>query len=170
MAGVAAFRPGPSTMLGSAHGMRFGAKGTLPTIAGDLSAMWGIEGCETRRENDRNRDRDARYRSTPGRRPSPPITDGPCRTSVCGDPRIDIHLRATERELSNTTSRNRSTSSNRTHPQLTKETPMTARRRPAGAQSPSSVGSLIAGAQPNYGSRTTSPRAAEGLDFAGSSR
>ena len=30
--------PGPSTMLGSAHGMRFGAKGTLPTIAGDLSA------------------------------------------------------------------------------------------------------------------------------------
>jgi threonine/homoserine/homoserine lactone efflux protein len=25
-------------MLGSAHGMRFGAKGTLPTIAGDLSA------------------------------------------------------------------------------------------------------------------------------------
>jgi threonine/homoserine/homoserine lactone efflux protein len=30
--------PGPSTMLGSAHGMRYGAKGTLPTIAGDLSA------------------------------------------------------------------------------------------------------------------------------------
>ena len=30
--------PGPSVMLGSAHGMRYGAKGTLPTIAGDLSA------------------------------------------------------------------------------------------------------------------------------------
>jgi threonine/homoserine/homoserine lactone efflux protein len=30
--------PGPSTMLGSAHGMRYGAKGTLPTIAGDLTA------------------------------------------------------------------------------------------------------------------------------------
>lgn len=42
--------PGPSTMLGSAHGMRYGAKGTLPTIAGDLSAntlqmlaaAWGL--------------------------------------------------------------------------------------------------------------------------------
>ena len=30
--------PGPSVMLGSAHGMRYGARGTLPTIAGDLSA------------------------------------------------------------------------------------------------------------------------------------
>ncbi len=35
---VLALTPGPSTMLGSAHGMRYGAKGTLPTIAGDLSA------------------------------------------------------------------------------------------------------------------------------------
>lgn len=33
-----ALTPGPSTMLGSAHGMRYGAKGTLPTIAGDLTA------------------------------------------------------------------------------------------------------------------------------------
>lgn len=30
--------PGPSVLLGSAHGMRYGARGTLPTIAGDLSA------------------------------------------------------------------------------------------------------------------------------------
>lgn len=30
--------PGPSVMLGSAHGMRYGARGALPTIAGDLSA------------------------------------------------------------------------------------------------------------------------------------
>jgi len=30
--------PGPSVMLGTAHGMRYGAKGTVPTIAGDLSA------------------------------------------------------------------------------------------------------------------------------------
>jgi threonine/homoserine/homoserine lactone efflux protein len=29
---------GPSVMLGSAHGMKYGAKGTVPTIAGDLSA------------------------------------------------------------------------------------------------------------------------------------
>ena len=35
---VLALTPGPSTMLGSAHGMRYGARGTLPTIAGDLSA------------------------------------------------------------------------------------------------------------------------------------
>jgi threonine/homoserine/homoserine lactone efflux protein len=35
---VLALTPGPSTMLGSAHGMRYGAKGTLPTIAGDLTA------------------------------------------------------------------------------------------------------------------------------------
>ena len=35
---VLALTPGPSVMLGSAHGMRYGAKGTLPTIAGDLSA------------------------------------------------------------------------------------------------------------------------------------
>jgi len=35
---VLTLTPGPSTMLGSAHGMRYGAKGTLPTIAGDLSA------------------------------------------------------------------------------------------------------------------------------------
>ncbi len=35
---VLALAPGPSTMLGSAHGMRYGAKGTLPTIAGDLAA------------------------------------------------------------------------------------------------------------------------------------
>ena len=33
-----AVTPGPSTMLGSAHGMRYGGRGTLPTIAGDLSA------------------------------------------------------------------------------------------------------------------------------------
>ena len=33
-----ALTPGPSVMLGSAHGMRYGARGTLPTIAGDLSA------------------------------------------------------------------------------------------------------------------------------------
>lgn len=35
---VLAVTPGPSVMLGSAHGMRYGARGTLPTIAGDLSA------------------------------------------------------------------------------------------------------------------------------------
>ncbi len=35
---VLAITPGPSTMLGSAHGMRYGARGTMPTIAGDLSA------------------------------------------------------------------------------------------------------------------------------------
>ncbi len=35
---VLALTPGPSVMLGSAHGMRYGARGTLPTIAGDLSA------------------------------------------------------------------------------------------------------------------------------------
>jgi len=35
---VLTLAPGPSVMLGSAHGMRYGAKGTLPTIAGDLSA------------------------------------------------------------------------------------------------------------------------------------
>ena len=35
---VLALTPGPSTMLGSAHGMTYGARGTLPTIAGDLSA------------------------------------------------------------------------------------------------------------------------------------
>jgi threonine/homoserine/homoserine lactone efflux protein len=35
---VLALTPGPSTMLGTAHGMRYGAKGTLPTIGGDLSA------------------------------------------------------------------------------------------------------------------------------------
>ena len=35
---VLALTPGPSTMLGSAHGMRYGARGTLPTIGGDLSA------------------------------------------------------------------------------------------------------------------------------------
>ena len=35
---VLALTPGPSVMLGSAHGMRYGPKGTLPTIAGDLSA------------------------------------------------------------------------------------------------------------------------------------
>jgi len=35
---VLTLTPGPSVMLGSAHGMRYGAKGTLPTIAGDLSA------------------------------------------------------------------------------------------------------------------------------------
>ena len=35
---VLALTPGPSTMLGSAHGMRYGARGTLPTIAGDLTA------------------------------------------------------------------------------------------------------------------------------------
>ena len=35
---VLALTPGPSVMLGSAHGMRYGTKGTLPTIAGDLSA------------------------------------------------------------------------------------------------------------------------------------
>jgi homoserine/homoserine lactone efflux protein len=35
---ILALTPGPSVMLGSAHGMRYGAKGTLPTIAGDLSA------------------------------------------------------------------------------------------------------------------------------------
>lgn len=33
-----ALTPGPSVMLGSAHGMRYGARGTVPTIAGDLSA------------------------------------------------------------------------------------------------------------------------------------
>ncbi len=35
---ILALTPGPSTMLGSAHGMRYGARGTVPTIAGDLSA------------------------------------------------------------------------------------------------------------------------------------
>lgn len=35
---VLAMTPGPSTMLGSAHGMRYGARGTLPAIGGDLSA------------------------------------------------------------------------------------------------------------------------------------
>ncbi len=35
---VLALTPGPSMMLGSAHGMRYGPRGTLPTIAGDLSA------------------------------------------------------------------------------------------------------------------------------------
>ncbi len=35
---ILALTPGPSTMLGSAHGMRYGARGTLPTIAGDLTA------------------------------------------------------------------------------------------------------------------------------------
>lgn len=35
---VLALTPGPSTMLGSAHGMRYGARGTVPTILGDLSA------------------------------------------------------------------------------------------------------------------------------------
>ncbi|MDJ0953710.1 MAG: LysE family translocator [Acidimicrobiia bacterium] len=35
---VLALTPGPSVMLGSAHGLRYGAVGTLPTIAGDLSA------------------------------------------------------------------------------------------------------------------------------------
>ena len=35
---VLALTPGPSVMLGSAHGMRYGARGTLPTIAGDLTA------------------------------------------------------------------------------------------------------------------------------------
>ena len=35
---VLALTPGPSTLLGSAHGMRYGARGTLPTIGGDLSA------------------------------------------------------------------------------------------------------------------------------------
>ena len=35
---VLALTPGPSVMLGSAHGMRYGARGTIPTIAGDLSA------------------------------------------------------------------------------------------------------------------------------------
>lgn len=35
---VLSLTPGPSTMLGSAHGMTYGARGTLPTIAGDLSA------------------------------------------------------------------------------------------------------------------------------------
>ena len=35
---VLTLTPGPSTMLGSAHGMTYGARGTLPTIAGDLSA------------------------------------------------------------------------------------------------------------------------------------
>ncbi len=35
---ILALTPGPSVMLGSAHGMRYGARGTLPTIAGDLSA------------------------------------------------------------------------------------------------------------------------------------
>ncbi len=35
---VLALTPGPSVMLGSAHGMRYGALGTLPTIACDLSA------------------------------------------------------------------------------------------------------------------------------------
>ena len=35
---VLALTPGPSVMLGAAHGMRYGAVGTLPTIAGDLSA------------------------------------------------------------------------------------------------------------------------------------
>ncbi len=33
-----ALTPGPSVMLGSAHGMRYGARGTVPTIAGDLTA------------------------------------------------------------------------------------------------------------------------------------
>ena len=35
---ILALTPGPSTMLGSAHGMRYGARGTLPTIGGDLTA------------------------------------------------------------------------------------------------------------------------------------
>ena len=35
---VLALTPGPSVMLGSAHGMRYGARGALPTIAGDLTA------------------------------------------------------------------------------------------------------------------------------------
>ena len=35
---ILALTPGPSVMLGSAHGLRYGARGTLPTIAGDLSA------------------------------------------------------------------------------------------------------------------------------------
>ena len=35
---VLTLTPGPSVMLGSAHGMRYGARGTVPTIAGDLSA------------------------------------------------------------------------------------------------------------------------------------
>ena len=35
---ILAVTPGPSTMLGSAHGMRYGARGSLPTIGGDLSA------------------------------------------------------------------------------------------------------------------------------------
>ena len=35
---VLAVTPGPSVMLGTAHGMRYGARGTLPTIGGDLSA------------------------------------------------------------------------------------------------------------------------------------
>ena len=35
---VLALTPGPSTMLGSAHGMRYGARGTVPTVLGDLSA------------------------------------------------------------------------------------------------------------------------------------
>ncbi len=36
--GILTLTPGPSVLLGSAHGMRYGARGTLPTIAGDLSA------------------------------------------------------------------------------------------------------------------------------------
>ena len=35
---ILAITPGPSTMLGSAHGMRYGARGSLPTIGGDLTA------------------------------------------------------------------------------------------------------------------------------------
>jgi len=64
-------------------------------------------------ENNRQRDRNARYRTTPGRWPSPPISARPCGPTASGDSRIGSQLQPTEPDATNTTSRNRSTSSDR---------------------------------------------------------
>ena len=78
-----------------------------------LGVIWGTDGMRAQTENNRQRDRNARYRTTPGRWPSPPISARPCGPTASGDSRIGSQLQSTEPDATNTTPRNRSTSSDR---------------------------------------------------------
>ena len=93
-----------------------------------LGLIGGPMGYETELRTTGNEIENVRYRTTPGRRPSPPISARPCGPTASNDPRIGNHMRPTEPESTDTTTQPRPTASNRPHPQLTTETPMTTRR------------------------------------------
>jgi hypothetical protein len=90
----------------------------------DVGNRWAVR---PEQRTPSQRDRNARYRTTPRPRASPPIPDGPCGPTACDDQGIGNRLRLAQPESTYATSRTSSTSSARSHRQLTQEYPMTIR-------------------------------------------